>query len=72
MVIRRQVKTTAMLHIHLLKNDAEKKGQCISWGSGAGSVTQSVGLTPCWRCETIAALKRVLKDTNAAGTSYCN
>lgn len=70
MVIEIHAKITATLDIHLLMKDAEKKGQYTSWGSGAGSVCQSVGLTPCWSFETIAALKRDLKDTNAAGTSY--
>lgn len=46
-VTKIHAKITATLHIHLLMNDAEKKGQYTSWGSGAGSVSQSVGLTPC-------------------------
>lgn len=69
-VIKRHAKTTAVPQNHLLTNDAEKKGQYTSWGSGACSVSHSVGLTPCWRCEATAALRRDLNDTKAAGTSY--
>ena len=56
--------------IHLCVNDAEKKGQYTSWGSGAASVFHSVGFIPCLTCKTIAAPNRDLKETNAAGTSY--
>lgn len=61
--------TTVSLQIHLLRNDVEKKGQWTSCGSGALSVTHSVGFTPCWICNAIAAPSRVLNETNAAGTS---
>lgn len=57
---------TTSFKIHLLKNEAEKKGQWISSGSGAFSGVHSVGLTPCWMCKAVAAPYRDLKQTNAA------
>lgn len=62
--------TTTTFPIHLLRKDAEKKGQYVSRGSGARSVSHSVGFAPCWICKTTAAPIRDLKDTNAAGSSY--
>lgn len=62
--------STTSLKIHLLMNDAEKKAQWTSWGSGARSVTHSVGLTPCWMCKATAAPNRDLNETKAAGTSW--
>lgn len=58
------------LEIHILMNEAEKKGQYTSWGSGADSVFHSVGFAPCLMCKAIAAPNRDLKETNAAGISY--
>lgn len=69
--VRMMVATiTTRLQIHLLIKDAEKKGQYTSLGSGARSVTHSVGFVPCLICKVNAAASRVLKDTKAAGTSY--
>lgn len=61
---------TTSLPIHFLRNETVKKGQWTSCGSGASSVIHSVGLTPSWICNAIAAPNRVLNETNAAGTSY--
>lgn len=69
--VRMMVATiTPRLQIHLLKNDEEKKGQYTSWGSGARSVTHSVGFVACLICTFNSVASRVLKDTKAAGTSY--
>lgn len=64
--------STTSLQIHLFMKDEEKKGQWTSWGSGALSVTHSVGFVPCWMCKATAAASRDLNDTKAAETScYC-
>lgn len=68
-VMRTHATMTTKLLIHLFRNDAEKKGQYTSSGSGAGSLTHCVGFTPCCMCIAAAAAKRVLKDTKAAPTS---
>ena len=57
---------------HLFIKDEENNGQCTSRGSGALSVTHSVGFVPCWMCKATAAVSLDLNDTKAAETScYC-
>lgn len=58
------------LDIHLCKNVEWKNGQYTSFGSGACSVTHSVGFSDCCKREAIAAPNRDLKDTKAERTSF--
>lgn len=54
-VRRKHATATPSLDIHLCINVEEKKGQYTSWGSGACSVTQWMGLFDCCICIAIAA-----------------
>lgn len=61
---------TMNLEIHICVKDVEKKGQYTSRGSGASSVTHSVGLSDCGILMQLAAPNRDLKQTKAAGISW--
>lgn len=60
---------TMNLEIHLCVKDVEKKGQYTSCGSGADSVTHSIGLSDCGMLRQLAAPNLDLKQTKAAGIS---
>jgi hypothetical protein len=68
--MRKMVATKTMnLEIHLCVKDVENEGQYTSRGSGAGSVTHSIGLSDCGMPMQLAAPNLVLKQTKAAGIS---